>query len=234
MCRLNFDDDSLKKRKIENNERGLVICGYKSAYFLTFCVRSTLLTSHYFFLNLILLCSFILSNCYCCTGGLYGTWAFCFINYLCYLSECIAGMYGAVCENNCNQFCQNNYCNKTTGFCLNGCRSGYLGNICNQSKSRYMYPSLFLSLFVSISFFSFQSNVIKMILNLLMCSFVLTLNWILACGKGKYGINCSQTCGHCFNNTACHHENGTCQQGCAAGYKTHKCNTSKRYTYTGC
>lgn len=107
-----------------------------------------------FFLNLILLCSFILSNCYCCTGGLYDTWAFCFINYLCYLSECIAGMYGAVCENNCNQFCQNNYCNKTTGFCLNGCRSGYLGNICNQSKS----ISIALSFLVCFYFFLFISK----------------------------------------------------------------------------
>lgn len=67
-----------------------------------------------------------------------------------------------------------------------------------------------------------------------MCSFVPSLIWILACSIGKYGINCSQTCGHCFNNPACHHENGTCTQGCAAGYQTHKCNTSKWYAYTGC
>lgn len=66
-----------------------------------------------------------------------------FFYHLCSLSsflECIAGMYGAVCEKKCSQFCQNDFCNKTTGFCLNGCRSGYLGNTCNQSKDRNMYP----------------------------------------------------------------------------------------------
>lgn len=150
------------------------------------------------------------------------------VYYLCSLSDCIAGLYGTFCEKKCSQFCQNDYCNKTTGFCLNGCRSGYLGNTCNQSKGRNMYPSLFL-FFVSFFFIVFQSSVVikKTMLNLLMCSFVPLFIWILACSKEKYGKNCNQTCGHCFNNIACHHENGICPQGCAAGYQTNTCNTSK-------
>lgn len=75
------------------------------------------------------------------------------VYYLCSLSDCIAGLYGTFCEKKCSQSCQNDYCNKTTGFCLNGCRSGYLGNTCNQSKGRNMYPPVFLSLFRFLSLY---------------------------------------------------------------------------------
>lgn len=83
------------------------------------------------------------------------------IDHLWSLPDCIAGMYGAVCEKKCSQFCLNDNCKKTTGFCLNGCKSGYLGDICNQSKGSYTYLFLSLSLFLSFYFFSFQSDVIK-------------------------------------------------------------------------
>ena len=45
------------------------------------------------------------------------------------------------------------------------------------------------------------------------------------CEFGKYGQNCSETCGKCFENT-CNHINGTCADGCAAGFMTNLCKTS--------
>ena len=54
-------------------------------------------------------------------------------------------------------------------------------------------------------------------------------NSCLACETGKFGQNCSETCGKCFENKPCNHVNGTCAGGCAAGFMTELCNTSILY-----
>ncbi|XP_061170989.1 receptor-type tyrosine-protein phosphatase T-like [Saccostrea echinata] len=38
-----------------------------------------------------------------------------------------------------------------------------------------------------------------------------------------YGNNCNQSCGHCLNNAQCYHINGTCLDGCFAGYEGQLC-----------
>ena len=38
-----------------------------------------------------------------------------------------------------------------------------------------------------------------------------------------YGVNCSEDCGACVNNEACHHINGSCLTGCDKGYYGQKC-----------
>lgn len=45
----------------------------------------------------------------------------------------------------------------------------------------------------------------------------------LACNKGRYGLNCSQVCGHCKENTHCHHISGLCDWGCDTGYRGNQC-----------
>ena len=49
------------------------------------------------------------------------------------------------------------------------------------------------------------------------------LNYITACDDGMYGANCSQNCGDCLGNEACHHINGSCLTGCDKGYHAQKC-----------
>lgn len=49
--------------------------------------------------------------------------------------------------------------------------------------------------------------------------------YISACDKGFYGEDCNETCGHCHGANQCHHINGTCLTGCAAGYQEDKCKT---------
>lgn len=49
----------------------------------------------------------------------------------------------------------------------------------------------------------------------------------LACNKGRYGLNCSQVCGHCKENTHCHHISGLCDWGCDTGYRGNQCTQSK-------
>lgn len=47
----------------------------------------------------------------------------------------------------------------------------------------------------------------------------------VACPKGTFGQNCRKTCGNCLHNTTCNHENGTCPNGCDAGFKGQYCST---------
>lgn len=51
------------------------------------------------------------------------------------LAGCILGMYGLHCEKNCSRYCAYDDCDRKTGTCLDGCKSGYIGSFCNQSKS---------------------------------------------------------------------------------------------------
>ena len=46
---------------------------------------------------------------------------------------------------------------------------------------------------------------------------------IAACDNQMYGVNCSQKCGACVDNEACHHINGSCLKGCDKGYHGQKC-----------
>ena len=40
-----------------------------------------------------------------------------------------------------------------------------------------------------------------------------------ACQSGYYGNKCQQPCsGHCLNNLVCNNIDGTCSDGCEAGY----------------
>ena len=48
-------------------------------------------------------------------------------------------------------------------------------------------------------------------------------NHIAACDDQMYGVNCSQKCGACLGNGACHHMNGSCLKGCDKGYQGRKC-----------
>lgn len=53
--------------------------------------------------------------------------------------------------------------------------------------------------------------------------FFLISDILLECRYGYYGERCSNECGHCLNNTACHHVTGTCVNGCEPGYKAPNC-----------
>ena len=40
----------------------------------------------------------------------------------------------------------------------------------------------------------------------------------LECESGYFGRDCTSTCGHCLNESQCHRGNGSCLNGCSAGY----------------
>ena len=47
----------------------------------------------------------------------------------------------------------------------------------------------------------------------------------IACDKGSFGDNCSETCGHCRDVDKCSNINGTCLTGCEAGFQGELCKT---------
>lgn len=50
---------------------------------------------------------------------------------------------------------------------------------------------------------------------------------IIDCQMGMYGVNCVEKCGNCKNNETCDIVNGTCPNGCAAGYNGTVCKDGK-------
>ena len=48
----------------------------------------------------------------------------------------------------------------------------------------------------------------------------------IECDGGRYGQNCSNTCGFCFQKEQCHSITGKCAHGCENGYKGDRCTQS--------
>ena len=55
-----------------------------------------------------------------------------------------------------------------------------------------------------------------------------TYYFITVCDGKKYGVNCTEDCGSCLNLEQCHHVNGSCLNGCNAGYRSQDCTEGKR------
>lgn len=51
--------------------------------------------------------------------------------FKCVLTGCDFGYYGFECRDQCSSFCKTSRdCDHVTGFCKNGCKSGWQGNDC--------------------------------------------------------------------------------------------------------
>lgn len=55
----------------------------------------------------------------------------------------------------------------------------------------------------------------------------IALLYFVECIEGRYGLNCSQVCGHCKDKTQCHHISGLCVLGCDTGYRGNQCTQSE-------
>ena len=49
------------------------------------------------------------------------------------------------------------------------------------------------------------------------------------CDNGTFGQDCLESCGSCFGEKQCHHTNGTCLNGCNAGYQGLNCTEGNFY-----
>ena len=60
--------------------------------------------------------------------------------------------------------------------------------------------------------------------------FLLLVNGpIVECNGNTYGMECSQTCGKCYENEQCNHLTGICPNGCDPGMSGHKCDNGIFY-----
>lgn len=54
------------------------------------------------------------------------------------------------------------------------------------------------------------------------------------CEIGSYGVDCSETCGHCLDVRQCSNSNGICLKGCDAGYQGAICKTREYMFFIWC
>lgn len=116
-------------------------------------------------------------------------------------------------------YCQD--CHKETGTCQ-VCKPGYKGQQCELGVYFMFY----------ISFKLWNSCVIA-IKNKFGIKMFGTYHIILInseCETGKYGVNCSKSCGSCLKQSQCHNVDGSCSEGCSAGYKGSLC-TERKYHF---
>lgn len=57
---------------------------------------------------------------------------------------------------------------------------------------------------------------------------LLVLFCLLACVPGMCGENHTEVCGHCLQNSTCDHVDGTCENGCEAGYQGRDCKSGRQ------
>lgn len=55
--------------------------------------------------------------------------------------------------------------------------------------------------------------------------------YFLVCFIGKYGLNCREICGYCYNNLDCYYGNGICLEGCDFGYWNYECKICMFFFY---
>lgn len=53
--------------------------------------------------------------------------------------------------------------------------------------------------------------------------FYVVLFTFTECSNVKFEDGCYRDCGYCRNMSQCHHENGSCVNGCEPGYKQYDC-----------
>lgn len=130
---------------------------------------------------------------------------------------CASGYYGHNCSSKCSQNCNvTNICDRITGECDGGCKPGWIGNTCDQSK------------YVSVNYIN-----IKIALSYLINiqRYILICVWIVqVCEAGFYGRNCSNQCSlNCIVTNHCDRFSGHCKGGCKLGWTGNMCFQSKHY-----
>lgn len=125
-----------------------------------------------------------------------------------FVSGChTTGFYGYNCSIPCPDLnCR--YCHLLSGACR-GCTPGYKGHHCELGIlfifTRNCYPHW----------------------TALWKHFKLVIYLWTECGDGHFGEGCQSKCGHCADISQCHHEDGTCLNGCKAGYMGAYCKKGK-------
>lgn len=137
----------------------------------------------------------------------------------------------------CNVTCKG--CNRTTGICDIGCKSGWRDIYCHKGiffhihvqlkltrnclNRRILFILIMISKLFKLVNISFSKATYVFIICYILCHKI--QYFAIECSAGSYGVNCASTCGQCLNEKVCNHETGSCDQGCQPGYKGPTCKT---------
>lgn len=144
-----------------------------------------------------------------------------------YFTGCPEGKFGTYCEKDC--ICP--LCDYVTGACNNIDQSEYWLHlqwwaytstywVNARHKNRNHFVEGWQS---SIEYAIFYRKYYELQRKQIMTLFSI----IIDCQMGMYGVNCVEKCGNCKNNETCDIVNGTCPNGCAAGYNGTVCKDGK-------
>ncbi|XP_041352214.1 scavenger receptor class F member 1-like [Gigantopelta aegis] len=124
---------------------------------------------------------------------------------------CTDFWYGEDCDKTCNCKNETEVCDKKTGNCT-ACPDGLTGDACDSCSDGYWDASCELCDHCETEDICNETTGYCQ-----QCS----TGWVLPncteCEMGRYGNNCSQNCDNC-RNSHCDNLNGTCVEGCVAGY----------------
>ncbi|XP_060069524.1 multiple epidermal growth factor-like domains protein 6 [Ylistrum balloti] len=133
--------------------------------------------------------------------------------YFPFHGSCYHGSFGQLCMKNCgNCFHSTGFkkCEKFSGYCSNGCASGYYGLTCEE-ECRNCQP---------------DTN------NMTVCDFT-SGSCQDGCLAGHFGLTCNFTCGNNCLNNICERTDGSCVDGCISGWQGDQCNIAKRTQNSG-
>ena len=93
-------------------------------------------------------------------------------------------------------------------------------------RSLFVLMFLFFDLRILIWLSLIWSN--SSFINTTFCHQYIFSSYIIACSRGTYGLNCSETCSNC-KYQSCSSVTGVCRAGCNGGWKGDKCNQGIRF-----
>ncbi|XP_067666689.1 low-density lipoprotein receptor-related protein 6-like [Haliotis asinina] len=137
---------------------------------------------------------------------------------------CAGGRYGVGCTRVCGQCAGGTFlCEKTTGFCLAGCGTGYSGNFCAEKCSRGTYGMKCSSVCGNCQSGTTCQHKTGY------CPSGCQPGWTgntckeRVCSRGLYGSSCQNRCGNCKFGGSCSSSSGACPAGCSAGWRGSTC-----------
>ncbi|XP_046556316.1 multiple epidermal growth factor-like domains protein 11 [Haliotis rubra] len=135
---------------------------------------------------------------------------------------CPSGQYGEDCRD-CGNCQKRSVCEKTTGWCIGGCATGYQGNNCSQICSSGTYGER-----CALTCGNCTETTCNHVNGT--CPLGCNAGWtghdcktaLPRCPTNTYGPGCS-ACGKCAGGVSCNTVSGVCPAGCELGWKGDTC-----------
>lgn len=151
------------------------------------------------------------------------------------LQECGIGVYGYNCSNQCSSNCFiESQCDRITGYCQGGCKSGWTGEMCYQGcPDGYFGTNCSKQCSVNCD----ETNPCDRFTG--RCDGECKPGWKglycnETCSFGLFGSNCDNKCSsNCRGVKSCNHMTVICDEGCIEGWRGAQCDSECSVGYFG-